>query len=98
MKAPATAAFWLSRAPSSARRMEVRWSAFEEVRVDLSVLLPLVRHIAVLADGAHGANRLTCPAFDADVRIDEILLIFIRRVNAIHGACFDARGVLDPDA
>src|SRR5438132_1111631 len=73
-------------------------SALEEVRVYLGVLLPLVRHVAVLTDSADRANRLAGTALDADVRVDEILAIGVRCVDAVDGASLYTRRILDIDA
>ena len=65
-------------------------SALEEVSVDLTVLLPLVWNVAILADGAYWAHRFARAAVDANVGIDKVLPVSVRRVDAVNGASLDA--------
>ena len=72
--------------------------SLEEVGVYLGVLLPFFRHVAILSNRADGADWLTGAALDANVGIDEVLLIRVGGVDAIDGASLYARRVFDIDA
>jgi len=49
-------------------------------------------------DCIDGTLRLTGAAVDALIRIDEVLLVIVGRINAVDGAHGDAAGVFHVDA
>src|SRR6185437_15860419 len=61
-------------------------------------IAPLRRYRALLEDGVHRAGRLAGAAVDTLVWIDEILLVFLAGVNAIHGTDIHAGCVLHANA
>src|SRR2546428_12131046 len=74
------------------------------VRVDLEVVLPLVRDRLFRENRRDGAGGLAVAALDADVGVDvkhlrgrEIRLV-LSRVDTVDGAHIDAGGVLRADA
>src|SRR5947207_1655492 len=68
----------------------------EELLVELDEALPLVRGLVLGEDRLHRAHRLTRPAVDALVGMDEELRVAL--VDAVHGTDIDARLVLDASA
>ena len=74
------------------------------VRVDLDVLVPLLRELVLGEAGVHGAGLDAGVAVDALLRVDvehlDLVVVGLvrRRVDAVHGADLDARVVLLPDA
>jgi hypothetical protein len=65
-----------------------RADCLEETRINLAVLLPLSRDVILVIDGFHRANRLTCTAINALIRLDVKHAIAL--VNTINGALLDA--------
>src|SRR2546428_4053468 len=72
------------------------WVVLEERLVQLDEALPLVRRLVLGEDRLHRTHRLTRPAVDALVGMDEELRVAL--VNAIDGAHLHAGLVLDVDA
>jgi hypothetical protein len=70
----------------------------EVLGIDAREVAPLRRYRALLEDGVHRAGWLAGAAVNTFVRIDEILLVFLAGVNAIHGADIHAGCVLHADA
>src|SRR4029079_15877814 len=66
-----------------------------ECGVDLDERIPLVRERVLGEDRLHRALRLTCPAVDALLRIDDQDPLEL--VDAVDRADIDARAVLDVD-
>ena len=61
----------------------------EELDVGLVVVLPLLRHVVLVVDGFHRADRLARTAVDALVGVDVEHPLAL--VDAVHGAFLDAR-------
>jgi hypothetical protein len=72
-------------------------SVLEELGVDQLELCPLLGEIILEEDGLDGADLRADAAIDALVRIDEILLGVVRRMDAIDRTDFDTAIVLDAD-
>src|SRR5947208_168018 len=70
----------------------------EVVRVDLDEALPFVRQVRLEEDRLDGALRRADAAVDALVRIDEVHVVVIGGVDAIHGADLDTGRILHTDA
>jgi hypothetical protein len=69
----------------------------EELRVDQCELSPLLGEIILKEDGLDGADFGADTAVDALVRVDEILLGVIGRVDAVHWTDLHTAIVLDTD-
>jgi hypothetical protein len=70
----------------------------EEIRVDLSELLPFGRQCGILVDGFDGALGFASAAGDALIGVDEHLGIIVSTMDAIHGTNFDASLIFYTDA
>ena len=70
----------------------------EVLGIDAREVAPLRRYRALLEDGVHRAGWLAGAAVNTFVRIDEILLVFLAGVNAIHGADIHAGCILHTNA
>lgn len=68
----------------------------EVVRVDLNVLLLIVRHVVVRIDRVHRTHGLAGAAVNTDFWIDVKLRIIVGRVDAVYRASLNAGLVLHP--
>ena len=55
------------------------------------------RHLELVEDGVHRADRLAVGAVDAGLRVDVVHILFIGGGDAAHRADLDAGRVLNPD-
>ena len=65
--------------------------------VELGVILPLFRHRILREDRAHRADRLAGAAVDALIWMDEVLIVRVRRVDAVNRADSDSGLVFHAD-
>src|SRR5215212_7143826 len=71
---------------------------FEEFRVDQRERRPLLGQVVFEEDGLNWADFGTNAAVDALVRVDEVLIGVVRRMDAVDRADLDAAIVLDANA
>src|SRR4051794_21320579 len=64
--------------------------------VDGQVVLPLLRRVLLVVDRVDRADRLARPAVDALVRVDEVHVLGVVRVDAVDRPDLDAGRVLHP--
>src|SRR5262245_2440060 len=90
---------------SRAGQRPTRWTSrlrglllLEELGVLRDLMLLLARHFVRGKDGVHRADGLAGAAVDADVGIDEVLLLGIGGLDAIDGTLLHAGLILDVDA
>src|SRR3954469_9311332 len=70
----------------------------EVVLVHLDVALPLVRYRILREDRAHRADRFTCAAVDALIRVDEVHDVRVGRIYAVTRANGNAACIFQFDA
>ena len=70
----------------------------EVVLVDLGVVLPLVRYRILGEDRAHRTHGLTRAAVDAFIGMDEVHVVRVGRINAVHRTDIEAACILHIDA
>ena len=85
-------------APAPGMLSLLRFLLGEEIRVLLRLVLLLGRDFVRGEDGVYRAHRLASAAVDADVGIDEVLLVGVGSLDAVDRTLLNAGLVLDVDA
>src|SRR5437773_3953093 len=76
------------------RSQNLRRLFVEVVLVDLGVVLPFVGDSVLGEDRAHRTYRLAGAAVDALIRMDEVHVVCISRIDTVHGTNVQAARIL----
>ena len=89
---------YITASPNAASTQSLNLPGQSEIFViDVYETAPFFRRVIFGKDGYHRANRLACGAVNTFVRVDVVLVVFIRRVNAIHRTNEDNQYYMQPD-